>query len=77
VCDADGVVPGRAGPLLSADDDGRAASVNRLKPWLGSSGVADVCPRATKRFCAACLLTPMAAPMSDQDAPARRAWSTK
>ncbi len=55
----------------------RASTVNRLKPWPGSrSGVS---PEAlgTKRFCAACLLTPMLRPMSVQEAPERRAWSTK
>ena len=34
-------------------------------------------PLATKRCWAACLLTPMLRPISDQDAPERRAWSTK
>ncbi|CPZ64006.1 Uncharacterised protein [Mycobacteroides abscessus subsp. abscessus] len=31
----------------------------------------------TKRFCAACLDTPMLEPISLQEAPERRAWSTK
>ena len=30
-----------------------------------------------RRFCAACLVTPMLLPMSVQEAPERRAWSTK
>ena len=53
-----------------------AGTVNRPNPWLGSRS--DVSPPfGTKRFCAACLLTPMLLPMSVQDAPERLAWSTK
>ena len=55
----------------------RARLVKRLNPWLGSRSFASPGSLATKRFCAACLLTPMLRPMSVQDAPERRAWSTK
>ena len=52
----------------------RARSVNRDQ--LPSSGTSAEL-RGTNRFCAACLVTPMLRPISVQDAPARRAWSTK
>ncbi|AMC74125.1 Uncharacterised protein [Mycobacterium tuberculosis] len=49
----------------------RARGVKRLKPWFESSVVASA--RGTNRFCAACLVTPMLLPISDQEAPERRA----
>lgn len=53
----------------------RARSVYRLKPpWLGSSSADSF---GTNRFCAVCRVTPMLRPMSVQDAPERRARSTK
>ena len=55
----------------------RARGVNRPKPAFGSSAAVSVEPFATKRFWAACLVTPMLRPMSVQEAPERRAWSTK
>ncbi|ELP62079.1 hypothetical protein STRTUCAR8_02981, partial [Streptomyces turgidiscabies Car8] len=51
-----------------------ARGVKRLKPWLGSRSDS---PFGTNRFCAACRVTPMLLPMSVQEAPERRAWSTK
>ena len=54
-----------------------ARSVNRLNPWLGSRSDGSPGSFGTKRFWAACLVTPMLLPMSVQDAPERRAWSTK
>ena len=53
----------------------RARVVNREKspkPAVSLTG-----PRGTKRCWAACLVTPMLAPIWLQDAPERRAWSTK
>ena len=53
----------------------RARRVNREKsprPAVPLTG-----PRGTKRCWAACLVTPMLAPIWLQDAPERRAWSTK
>ena len=47
-----------------------ARGVNRDK-----SGLSGAAP--TKRFCAACLETPIAEPIWLHDAPERRAWSTK
>ena len=55
----------------------RARGVNRLKPWLGSRSDGSPGSLGTKRFCAACLVTPMLRPISVHDAPERRAWSTK
>lgn len=54
-----------------------ARSVKRLNPWLGSRSDSSPGSLATNRFCAACRVTPMLLPMSDQEAPERRAWSTK
>jgi hypothetical protein len=52
----------------------RARGVYRLKPW---SGLRSADSLGTNRFCAACRVTPMLLPMSVQEAPERRAWSTK
>ena len=49
----------------------RARGVKRSKPPFGSSVV--VSARNTKRFWAACLVTPMLLPISVQEAPDRRA----
>ena len=54
-----------------------ARGVNLANPALGSSAAASPAALGTNRFCAACLVTPMLRPISDQDAPERLAWSTK
>jgi len=45
----------------------------RANPWFGSSSVPSPEPFGVKRFCAACMETPMLLPMSVHDAPERRA----
>src|SRR5690348_10470807 len=52
----------------------RARGVNRLKSWLAPASPPSL---GTNRFCAACRVTPMLLPMSVQEAPERRAWSTE
>ncbi len=54
----------------------RARGVKRLNPAFGSLFSASG-SLGTNRFCAACRVTPMLRPMSVQEAPERRAWSTK
>ena len=59
----------------AAASTSRARWVNREKSPKPASILTG--PRGTNRCCAACLLTPMLAPIWLQDAPERRAWSTK
>ncbi len=73
VPEADAVVPAARGRLLGGDD-GLAGGRRTAEARLGSGRRR---PLATNRFCTACLVTPMLRPISDQDAPERRAWSTK
>ncbi len=69
-----GAPPARARSSAAASTL-RARWVNREK----SPKVAGILtgPRGTKRCWAACLVTPILAPIWLQDAPERRAWSTK
>ena len=55
----------------------RKASVSAACQPVSSGGTDQSAAFGTKRFCAACLVTPIDWPISVQDAPALRAWSTK
>ena len=79
---ADVVVPVLARFLLRGLTACRARSVNRENGCARKASASSVCQSVsvalgTKRFCAACLVTPMDWPISVQDAPVLRAWSTK
>lgn len=74
VAGADVGLAGGAGGFLGGDDGVAGAGVKRLKPSLGSRSPL---PLGTNRFWAACLVTPSPVPISVQEAPERRAWSTK
>lgn len=78
VLGADLGVAGGTRLVLRGDDDVAGAGVKRPKPWLGSIPASpSLSALGTKRFWAAWRVTPMLRPMSVQEAPERRAWSTK
>ena len=75
VIGGDFAVGGFVRGVLGRHDRAARPRVKRPKPCSGSRVVGSA--RGTNRFWAACLVTPMLLPMWVQDAPERRAWSTK